>query len=215
MNHYEDLVAQSTISFANNLDVLSDSSDYKTLTKNLQSIFFVTGKSNNLVYINQAGLNWLGTISYKTAKHVDLNTYFEEEVYLQDRIDSNSNIYLRRVWFPEDDEHKLCLVSRLVKGKEHIQTIVPLKDWSYFKHRLANLVAEEQFAQDKRAKYNELTNRERQIVSLIYEGYNSRQISERLCISKHTVEQHRKNINRKLNISSVAELVEYGRVFNY
>jgi DNA-binding NarL/FixJ family response regulator len=51
-----------------------------------------------------------------------------------------------------------------------------------------------------------LTDRQLEVFRLIGEGYGSRQISERLHLSIHTVETHRENIKQKLDIDSTAEL---------
>jgi len=52
-----------------------------------------------------------------------------------------------------------------------------------------------------------LSQREKEIVILICEGFTTIEISEKLFISKNTVETHRKNIFFKLNISTTAQLV--------
>ncbi len=54
-----------------------------------------------------------------------------------------------------------------------------------------------------------LTAREREVVQLVAEGKRSREIAERLDISVHTVESHRTNIMRKLEIHTVGELIRY------
>ena len=54
-----------------------------------------------------------------------------------------------------------------------------------------------------------LSKREQQIVRLISRGHTSMVISKELFISKHTVETHRKNILRKLNLNSSKELVRF------
>jgi DNA-binding CsgD family transcriptional regulator len=56
-----------------------------------------------------------------------------------------------------------------------------------------------------------LTGRERQIGDLLLAGYASEAIALRLGISRHTVKDHRKNIFRKLRISSLAELFAIAR----
>jgi two-component system, LuxR family, secretion system response regulator SsrB len=56
-----------------------------------------------------------------------------------------------------------------------------------------------------------LTPRERQILKLIAEGNTNRTISENLCISIKTVETHRLNIMRKLNVHKVTALLNYSR----
>lgn len=53
-----------------------------------------------------------------------------------------------------------------------------------------------------------LTTREREIALLCCEGLLSKEIADRLNISQRTVETHKNNIFRKLEINSTAELVE-------
>jgi DNA-binding CsgD family transcriptional regulator len=51
-----------------------------------------------------------------------------------------------------------------------------------------------------------LSTRERQILSLLALGKNSRTIAAELCISRHTVDTHRRALLRKLQCRSVVEL---------
>ncbi len=54
-----------------------------------------------------------------------------------------------------------------------------------------------------------LTPREKQILQLVAEGVTSRDIADKLDISKRTVEHHRANMMKKLNIKRVADLIKY------
>lgn len=54
-----------------------------------------------------------------------------------------------------------------------------------------------------------LTSREREILQLIAEGNNAKQIAFELCLSPKTVETHRRNIMEKLNIHSIARLTKF------
>jgi len=54
-----------------------------------------------------------------------------------------------------------------------------------------------------------LTEREIQILQMIAEGFTNSQIAEKLFISTRTVDTHRKNIMKKLNIHNVSGLVKY------
>ena len=54
-----------------------------------------------------------------------------------------------------------------------------------------------------------LTVREREVLKLIAEGNTNHEIAEILCVSKKTVESHRANIMRKLDLHDVTELVKY------
>lgn len=60
-----------------------------------------------------------------------------------------------------------------------------------------------------------LSNREKEILQLIANGKTSKEISESLFIAKTTVDTHRKNMIRKLNLSSGNELVKYAIDIKY
>jgi|SRR5689334_4582548 two-component system, NarL family, response regulator NreC len=62
---------------------------------------------------------------------------------------------------------------------------------------------------EERDSYGALTEREREILKLVAEGYTNAQIGERLFISPKTVDTHRTHIMDKLNLHSRAELVKY------
>lgn len=54
-----------------------------------------------------------------------------------------------------------------------------------------------------------ITTREMEILQLIALGLTSQEISNRLFISKNTVETHRKNLFSKLNVKNTAALLKY------
>jgi DNA-binding NarL/FixJ family response regulator len=54
-----------------------------------------------------------------------------------------------------------------------------------------------------------LSAREREIVQLLAEGHTSKEIASRLGIAFKTVDAHRTNIMRRLNVHAVADLVRY------
>ena len=57
--------------------------------------------------------------------------------------------------------------------------------------------------------YDLLTEREQQVFRLIAEGHSTAQIAEILCVSTKTIEKYRTNINTKLNLQNLVELVKY------
>lgn len=58
-------------------------------------------------------------------------------------------------------------------------------------------------------RYDRLTEREREVLHLTAEGYTSSEVGDRLCISPRTVEKHRENIQRKLDLRNVVEMAAY------
>ena len=60
----------------------------------------------------------------------------------------------------------------------------------------------------------ELTDRESEVLLAVAQGLASKEIADKLCISIHTVNTHRKNITRKTSIKSVAGLALYAKLHN-
>ncbi len=54
-----------------------------------------------------------------------------------------------------------------------------------------------------------LTSREREILKLIAEGYKPKEIGDYLFISPKTVETHRSNLMKKLDLRTTAGLVAF------
>ena len=54
-----------------------------------------------------------------------------------------------------------------------------------------------------------VSDREIDIIALIAEGNSNKQIADKLCISLHTVNTHRKNIMAKLGVNNTAGIVLY------
>ena len=67
----------------------------------------------------------------------------------------------------------------------------------------------ERVRSEESAPGNVLTNRELEVLQLVAEGGTTKSIGERLKISAKTVDTHRQNIMRKLNLRTVAELTKY------
>ena len=52
-----------------------------------------------------------------------------------------------------------------------------------------------------------ITSREREILGLLSKGHNSKEISERLFLSPHTVDYHRRQLLKKTNSRNIAQLI--------
>ncbi|MCP4642975.1 MAG: response regulator transcription factor [bacterium] len=57
--------------------------------------------------------------------------------------------------------------------------------------------------------YNSLTQREQEVMRFLAQGLPSDEVAERLAISRKTVDNHRSNIMRKLNLKNGTQLVHY------
>ena len=84
---------------------------------------------------------------------------------------------------------------------------------SYLSPSIAKVFVEDYqrvaLTEDKKDHYERLTDREREILKLVVEGYKTQQIAEMLIITPKTVEGHRTSLMNKLGIHNTIELVKY------
>jgi DNA-binding NarL/FixJ family response regulator len=59
------------------------------------------------------------------------------------------------------------------------------------------------------SSWDTLTQREREILKMIAEGYKNKDIADYLCISAKTVEKHRANLMKKLDLHSASSLTAF------
>ena len=60
--------------------------------------------------------------------------------------------------------------------------------------------------------HDEISDRERDVLRLVAQGFTNKEIADRLFISSHTVITHRKNITAKLGIKTIAGLTMYALI---
>lgn len=59
----------------------------------------------------------------------------------------------------------------------------------------------------KKEPHYKLTRREKEVVKCLMEGLSTKQIADKLCVSDHTVSNHRANILNKLEVVNTAQLI--------
>ncbi len=82
------------------------------------------------------------------------------------------------------------------------------KNQKYYCPAILDIIINKTFGDNKEVD-SELSGREKEIVVLIAQGKMAKEISHDLNISIHTIYTHRKNIMKKLKISSPVELITY------
>jgi DNA-binding NarL/FixJ family response regulator len=84
---------------------------------------------------------------------------------------------------------------------------------AFFSPEISKILVEDYVREMKKRgtedSYELLTSREREILQLLAEGKSNKDISTLLNLSLFTVETHRRNLQDKLNLHSVAELMLY------
>jgi two-component system response regulator NreC len=102
---------------------------------------------------------------------------------------------------------KVAVSSELTSGIRSIY-----RGDSYLSPSVAKLLLEDyrsgggRVAQDP---YEQLTERERDVLKLVVEGYTTQEIADRLVVTPKTIEGHRTNLMAKLGIHNRIELVKY------
>lgn len=126
-------------------------------------------------------------------KIIGLSTHSEQR-YVMDLMNAGASGYVTKA---EASEELLRAISAVINNRKYLCPDVAESVMG---------VASQQF---NSGKVPSLGKREAQVLELVAEGLTSSAIAERLYIAASTVEVHRRNIMRKLNLHSVAELTRY------
>src|SRR5512140_983437 len=125
-------------------------------------------------------------------------TIHEDEEYFFKMLEAGASGYVPKRAAPEE----LLIAIRAAAAGE-----------VYLYPSLAKLLVNDYLTQDhpaeEKANLDGLTDREHEVLTYLAEGASNDTIASSLVISPKTVERHRENIMRKLNMHSRAELVRY------
>ena len=100
-------------------------------------------------------------------------------------------------------------------SKEFFEAIKQVSDGNVYvnydaKNALLNFICSVEDDNNKKLSGSEdITAREKDVLLLICEGLRSKEIAEKLFISPHTVESHRRNMMLKFNLNSSSKLVKF------
>jgi len=95
-------------------------------------------------------------------------------------------------------------------GSELVSAVRAIHNGDSFLYPSAAAALIDDYRQQAEAEPRDrLTGREREIFMLLADGHSSRRISEKLFISLKTVQHHKTNTMKKLNIHNRAELIKY------
>lgn len=124
-------------------------------------------------------------------------TMHEDEEYFFEMLGAGASGYVPKRAAPDD----LMSAIRIVRqGDVYIYPSLARLLVKDFLHRSETSAPETR---------EELTGREQEVLTCIAEGYSNREIAEALFISVKTVDRHRENIMRKLQLHNRVELVKY------
>ena len=137
---------------------------------------------------------------YPDVKILALTMYIEKEL-ITEIVKAGATGYILKNTGKEELVNALTTIA---KGEKFYSSDVALK--------MMDAKTTLEYAEDLKDHKNlniNLTKREEEILKLIAQEYTTTQIAEKLFISFFTVETHRKNLIRKLNVKNVAGLVKF------
>jgi DNA-binding NarL/FixJ family response regulator len=125
-------------------------------------------------------------------------TIHKAEEYILATFRAGANGYLLK-----DSTHAelVMAVKKVLSGKQYISPEISEKVIEGYLEGKKTLKSQ--------TSWETLTQREREILKLIAEGYKNKEIAEDLCISVKTVEKHRANLMEKLDLHSIQALTAF------
>ncbi len=117
----------------------------------------------------------------------------DDQRHVLDMLDAGASAYVTKL---EASTEVLNAVRAVLRGR------------TYLCPDVAGVVTDSMLGRRARSSVV-LGERERQVLKLVAAGHTSNQIAQQLLIASSTVEVHRRNIMRKLDRHSVAELTRY------
>jgi DNA-binding NarL/FixJ family response regulator len=172
-----------------------------------QVLDFLSEKETDVVLldINMPELNGIDTAKVIVKKHpsvriIMLSMYLEKQ-FIEELVRIGISGYILKNTGIKELEQAIQTVS---EGKKHFSNDVALK----LLDAQTNTVYANEMTQTQ-PQLSGLTEREIDVLKLIAKEFTTPEIAEKLFISAYTVETHRKNLIRKLNVKNIAGLVKF------
>lgn len=185
-------------------------------------------------YMNKWGCEHLGTCVEEINELGSLyyDRYFvEEEMHLtfegirnylaEGDFNKQYNFFQRVKLYGDKDYTWFYTVCKLLSVKTDTASTnklvvisSPLMGMDKFITRINKTLEQDTYIRSHYRKFALLTNREKEIISLLANGKSTKEVAEQLFLSPHTVSTHRKNLIYKIECHSFAELLRFAMAFD-
>lgn len=173
--------------------------DFEEISENISN-------ENSVLFMNVTGLNAL-----------DISDHIEQflETNPNLKIIVNSFVPDARIIKRFFDKGVKSYLGGTTTKEEFLEALHEVKDGKVYvndnaKNALLSFICSaDDFPEKKHNSIEDLTAREKDVLLLICDGLRSKEIAEKLFISIHTVESHRRNMMLKFNINNSSKLVKF------
>jgi DNA-binding NarL/FixJ family response regulator len=126
-------------------------------------------------------------------------TFHKEDKYIHATLEAGADAYVLK----DDSRTELfTALTSVIRGKSYLSP-------SICDRVVAGYLAGGSNRSSEQASWEILTRREREVIKLIAEGNKTKEIATYLSLSPKTVEKHRTNLMRKLDLHSVSAVTVY------
>ncbi len=126
-------------------------------------------------------------------------SFYDNEVYVVGALENGAKAYVLK---ESSVDELVRAIREIAAGRRYLDARLSQVAINAFIHH----------AQREPDQYNTLTPREKEVLKLVANGLSNAEIAEKLFISRRTVEIHRANLMRKLNLRpQYVQLVDYAR----
>lgn len=124
---------------------------------------------------------------------------YEKEAYVHQALDAGAMGYVVK---GSPGKDLLDAIRTVDKGKFYLSAQVQASVIEAYLQNRDNKLQEDD-------RYEQLSEREKQVFHLLIQGNSSSKIGDILCISSKTVDKHRANISKKIGTENPIEMVQY------
>jgi DNA-binding NarL/FixJ family response regulator len=189
---------RSLLESEKNIKVVAEAGD------GIETIRHVEKYNPDLVLLDLAMPKMSGLSALKDIKNrhpetkILVLTFHSSEEYILEAFESGADGYCLK-----KDSHAelLAAIKNILSGKSFISPAISSKVLEGYLEGRKKL--------KKKTSLETLTQREKEVLKLVGEGFSSIEIGDILCISSKTVDKHRSNIMNKVNLHSAASLTAY------
>jgi DNA-binding NarL/FixJ family response regulator len=181
-----------------NLEVVGEAED------GLEAIRCVEKKNPDLLLLdlNMPRMDGISVINEIKKRHPETKiivlTMHMQEEYILEAFRSGAQGYCLKA---SSHDELIMAINAVLSGKFYVSPEISGKVLEGFLEGQKNI--------KKKSSWDILTQREKEVLKLVGEGYQNKEIADYLFISVKTVEKHRANIMEKLDLHSASALTAY------